>query len=114
MTTSRVYADLKPVYCPSTLAERWLCSDEKIRQMCRNGEIKALRFGKLIRIPASEVARLECLDTLSQNTEGDTPSAFETERAAFESRLARQTGASPNLGLVKSGQSLQPQQATEF
>lgn len=49
----------KRPYSPETLAERWGCSAEKIRQMCRRGEIESFKLGKLIRIPAAEVERIE-------------------------------------------------------
>lgn len=46
-------------YSVASLAERWTCSQGLIRSMIRRGEIRVLRFGNLIRIPASEVERLE-------------------------------------------------------
>lgn len=88
-------------YSPETLASRWGCSSEKVRQMCRAGELSAFRLGKLIRIPANEVERIECQNTDSSNTGGNTASPMEIP--AVELRLARMTGAGPNLSLVKSG-----------
>jgi hypothetical protein len=69
--------------------------------MCRRGELSYFRLGKLIRIPANEVERLECLNTGSCGTEDN--SASPTELPAVELRLARMTGDGPNLSLVKSG-----------
>lgn len=88
-------------YSPETLADRWGCSSEKIRQMCRRGELPYFRLGKLIRIPANEVERVECLTGGSSSTEANTASL--TEVPAVELRLARMIGGGPNLSLVKSG-----------
>jgi excisionase family DNA binding protein len=88
-------------FSPETLADRWGCSSEKIRQMCRGGELSSFRLGKLIRIPASEVDRIECQITDSSNTEGSSASLMELP--ADELRLARMTGDGPRLSLVKSG-----------
>ena len=93
-------------FSPETLAERWGCSAEKVRRMYHSGEIAAFRLGKLIRIPADEVDRIEC--QASQNTPSSdiAESSFSPIRErpdGFESRLARQTGASQRLALVKSG-----------
>lgn len=46
-------------YSPQTLAERWSCSAQKVRAMCRSGELASFTYGKLIRISAAEVARFE-------------------------------------------------------
>lgn len=91
---------MKP-YSPQTLAERWACSPEKIRQMCRSGDLASFTLGKLIRIPAVEVERIECQNTASSSTEGS--GASPTEPLAVELRLARMIGAGPSLSLVKSG-----------
>lgn len=91
-------------YSPETLAERWGCSSEKVRIMCRNGEIASFRLGKLIRIPATEVELYECQNTPSQNTEENSPSPIETQatnRAEF--RLVRTIGAGPKLSPVNFG-----------
>lgn len=69
--------------------------------MCRQGELAAFRLGKLIRIPANEVERIECQNTDSSNIEDNTASPMELP--AVELRLARMTGGGPSLSLVKSG-----------
>lgn len=89
-------------YSPETLADRWGCSSEKVRQMCRAGELAAFRLGKLIRIPANEVERIECQNTDSSSTEDNTASPMEIP--AVELRLARMIGDGPKLSLVKSGE----------
>lgn len=46
-------------YRVATLAERWDCSTGKVRALIRSGELPALRFGKLIRIPIAAVEAYE-------------------------------------------------------
>ena len=88
--------DQRP-FTPETLAIRWSCSAEKVRQMLNRGELAGFRLGKLIRIPAVEVERFECqalhpvLHTISLNIEESSPSQLDAERTAAESRLARMT-----------------------
>lgn len=91
---SRVPSD-RP-FTPETLAERWSCSAEKVRQMIHRGELAGFRLGKLFRIPAVEVERYECAfqlvqNTNSLNTEENSPSPSAAELVAVESRLARLT-----------------------
>ena len=88
-------------FSPQTLADRWGCSPEKIRQMCRRGELSWFPLGKLIRIPANEVERIECQNTDSSGTAGN--GASPTENLADEFRLERMIGEGPKLSLVKSG-----------
>jgi excisionase family DNA binding protein len=88
-------------FSPETLAARWGCSSETIRAMCRRGELGSFRLGKLIRIPANEVERVECQSGDWSSTEGNTASP--TELPAAELRLARMIGDGPKLSLVKYG-----------
>lgn len=91
-------------YSPETLADRWGCSAEKVRLMCRDGEIASFRLGKLIRIPATEVERVECLNIASSNIEENSASPTLTRNeAAFASRLARTTAESPKREPAKFG-----------
>lgn len=91
-------------YSPETLAAHWGCSAEKIRIMCKRGELGSFRLGKLIRIPAAEVERYECQITGSSDTEESSASPTQmTSEDAFASRLARMTGGSRRLALVTSG-----------
>lgn len=83
-------------FTPETLAERWSCSAEKVRQMIHCGELAGFRLGKLFRIPAVEVEKYECalqpVPNMSLlNTEESSPSLSVEERIAVESRLARLT-----------------------
>lgn len=98
-------------YSPETLGERWGCSAEKVRLMCRSGELVSFRLGKLIRVPATEVERYECQNTPSPSTEENGPSHSERENGAFASRLVRQTVGLPKLAPVNSGPPEMPHQA---
>ena len=92
-------------FSPETLAERWGCSSEKVRRMYHDGELAGFRLGKLIRIPANEVERVECQKpTASENTEESSASSTLTRsEVALESRLERLTGGRQRLSLVTSG-----------
>ena len=80
---------MKP-YSPKTLAERWSCSSEHIRRMYHDGELSSIRLGKLIRIPATEVERIECGG--SSSTEESIASPIPTrQEVALGPRLARLT-----------------------
>jgi excisionase family DNA binding protein len=90
-------------FSPETLADRWGCSSETVRQMCRRGDLSYFRLGKLIRIPANEVERIECQNTDSLGIEDN--GASPTEIPASELRLARLSPieGGPKLSLVRSG-----------
>lgn len=102
-------------YSPETLGERWGCSAEKVRRMYHDGEIAAFRLGKLIRIPAAEVERIECqMTTASSSTAENTSSPGATRNAdGFDVRLARLTEGSRKLALVKSGRPSTSRPASE-
>jgi excisionase family DNA binding protein len=88
-------------FSPETLAERWGCSAEKVRQMFHQGELAGFRLGKLIRIPANEVERFEAacsqetMNINSSNIAENTPSRSERDRLAVASRLGRLTLVTP-------------------
>jgi excisionase family DNA binding protein len=88
-------------FSPETLAERWGCSAEKVRQMFHRGEVAGFRLGKLIRIPAHEVERFEAacsqtqVNTNSSNTGENTPSRSAGDRLVVASRLGRLTMVTP-------------------
>lgn len=106
-------AEFRKPFSPQTLAQRWDCSAEKIRRMYRDGILPGFQLGKLVRIPAAAVERFECQTTESSSIAESSPSPSTTSEAAFASRLARMTGGSPNLALVKSGDSEPQPQASE-
>jgi excisionase family DNA binding protein len=88
-------------FSPETLAERWGCSAEKIRQMFHQGELAGFRLGKLIRIPANEVERFEAactqspVNTNSFATVGNTLSQSARDQLVVASRLGRLTMVTP-------------------
>lgn len=88
-------------YSPQTLAKHWGCSAEKIRIMCRDGELACFTLGKLIRIPASEVGRVECGDLPDIEENGPSLGMKADER--FVSRLVRQTEGLRNLAPLNFG-----------
>lgn len=93
-------------FTPQSLAARWDCSAEKIRAMVRAGDLRAARLGpKLIRIPVSEVERIECQTTASPCTAANSPShgTNQGESIRDESRLARLIADRPNLSPVRYG-----------
>jgi excisionase family DNA binding protein len=53
-------ADQRPCYTVQQLAERWHCHRSHVYRMIDRGEILPFRIGGLVRIPASEVERIEC------------------------------------------------------
>ena len=63
----------KPFTVPA-LAARWGCSEGLIRKMIERGELSSFRLGVLIRVPASEVAKIEC-PTASNDSEADLQSS---------------------------------------
>jgi excisionase family DNA binding protein len=67
----------RPFTVPS-LAERWGCSTGLVRKMIDRGQLRSFRIGALIRIPADEVERVECLTTPSSDSEVHMPSSGET------------------------------------
>lgn len=59
-------------YTPDTLAERWHCSAETIRQMCLRGELRHFRVGRMLRIPADAVEEHECANIGSDGSRADS------------------------------------------
>ncbi|TMV81705.1 helix-turn-helix domain-containing protein [Thioclava sp. BHET1] len=53
-------------YTPDTLASRWECSAETVRQLVRSKQLSGFRIGRMIRIPVSAVEEFEqCASTRS-------------------------------------------------
>lgn len=68
-------------YTVASLADAWGCSEGVIRKLVRGGELGCFRLGTLIRIPVEEVARFECQNTRSSDSEAATQSSIETPPA---------------------------------
>lgn len=47
------------VYAPSELAKSWNCCPNTIRKAIMDGDLRAFRVGKLMRIPAENVLEFE-------------------------------------------------------
>ncbi|MHA6687022.1 helix-turn-helix domain-containing protein [Mesorhizobium sp. A556] len=47
-------------FTPETLAARWQCSAQHIRDLVAKGELPSFRVGRLIRISVESVQELEC------------------------------------------------------
>ncbi|MFD0909918.1 excisionase family DNA-binding protein [Ruegeria arenilitoris] len=53
-------------YTPESLAKRWDCSAETVRQLCKSGRLSSFRIGRLFRIPSQAVEEFEqCRNTQS-------------------------------------------------
>ena len=50
-------------FTPDSLAARWQCSAETIRQMVHRGQLPGFRVGRMLRIPAQAVEDMECRNT---------------------------------------------------
>jgi excisionase family DNA binding protein len=91
-----------PPFSVETLAARWGVSGKSIRHMIQRGEISAFRLGgKLLRIPASEVARVEnggigqCQNSSSSASTESSSSCGTTSKAGdIAARSARLIGKS--------------------
>ena len=58
-------------FTPETLAQRWDCSPEHVRALCKTGRLDHFRVGRsLFRIPVAAVAAFEAA---SNATAGDRP-----------------------------------------
>jgi excisionase family DNA binding protein len=50
-------------YTPDTLAERWACSGETVRQLVKRGALRGFRVGRMIRITRDAVEEYERCQT---------------------------------------------------
>lgn len=59
----------KPVvFTPATLAKRWDCSEQHVRNLINRGELPSFRLGgKLLRIRGEDVEAFECQNGASQD-----------------------------------------------
>lgn len=91
----------------ASLADRWECSEGAIRARIRNGELQTFRIGTLIRIPVSEVERIECQTTRSSASEMDGPSSGVTRMEnAGATPLQRPIGLERKQRPVSGGSSV--------
>lgn len=78
------------------LATRWGCSQRHIYKMIEEGALHSFRLGKLIRIAADEVLRVERCG--SSSTEGNTMQSGERAGKLSASRFEPVIGPLPNGG----------------
>lgn len=111
MTAQPQHTEGRPFTVPA-LAERWECSEGLIRKMIASGELFSFRIGVLIRIPLSEVERVECQSRTASNDSGeDMPSSGTTaelgDAAGSTPRIGRarkpRPGSSGSTGIVHHG-----------
>jgi excisionase family DNA binding protein len=85
-------------YTVASLAEAWQCSEGVIRKAIVDGRLGCFRLGTLIRIPAEEVARFECQNTPSNDSEADGPSSMPTRTGNVSAAASmRPIGLGPRL-----------------
>lgn len=61
-------------FTPESLADRWGCSSETVRQLLRSGRLRGFRVGRMFRIPAAAVEEYECGNTESDGSRGASSS----------------------------------------
>lgn len=81
-------------FSTKTLAERWTCSPQHIRDLIASEKLRAFRIGSLLRISYAEVLRIESCDL--EFTEANTVSTGEKKAVRFENRFEQATRPWPN------------------
>ncbi|WP_182421993.1 helix-turn-helix domain-containing protein [Aureimonas sp. ME7] len=80
------------VFTPRTLAARWECSEQHIRNMLDRGELPAFRLGgKLLRIRGDDVEAFECKNGASADTAGSSSSSANSTESELDDRSALTT-----------------------
>lgn len=79
-------------FTPDQLAERWSCTANTIRAMCKRNELDHMRVGKLYRIPARVVEEMERCDTVSSSSEENTPLPGQKAAQRFDGHLEQIIG----------------------
>lgn len=72
-------------FSADTLAERWGCSAESVRQLARQGAIRYFRIGKMYRFPKSAVEEFECQTSTSDASGAASASTGTMPRQESES-----------------------------
>lgn len=76
-----------------TLAVRWGCSGETVRQMCASGRLPAFRVGRMWRIPAAAVEEYECGTIGSDGSRDGSSSHGQTTPAPADVFVLRPTAS---------------------
>ena len=74
-------------YTAASLAERWGCSVNHIRDLIRDGKLQCFRVGRLIRIRRDEVERFECGSSYTGES-GAPSNPHPMERGGYPSERA--------------------------
>jgi excisionase family DNA binding protein len=112
MTDEALYVDdseiigMRRPFSVKTLAERWECSESHIRKAIAAGELRAFGIGgKLVRIAAEEVARIEggaCRTSGSGGTAASLPHAGTKVASDSAAHLVRLINRPQKLSLSSS------------
>ncbi len=62
------YGSQRP-YTPNSLADRWGCSAQTVRNLISEGRLRAFRVGRLFRIKPEAVEEYECRTSQLENCE---------------------------------------------
>lgn len=90
-------------FTPTTLAERWQCSERHVYNMIERGELPSFRLGgKLLRIRAEDVEAIECQAGGSQGSTANTASPGTTTPGSaavidLEHQMQKRRPAAPRL-----------------
>lgn len=93
------------IYTPTTLADRWHCSERHIRNMIASGELPSFRLaGKLLRIRGEDVERFECQNGNSPALEANSASLGRIQAASadvidLEHPIRKRRIAAPRLDM---------------
>lgn len=88
------------------LAARWACHRSHIARMVDRGKIRAFRVGTLIRIPISEVERIEC-QTSQDNHPSPSSDSDKAGQLSGETKPAS-AGVTSSTRPIGLGQRLKP------
>jgi excisionase family DNA binding protein len=88
-------------FTAETLAERWNCSAQHVRDLVATGQLAAFRVGRLIRIPAAVVREFEC-----PNLESSSTGAHGTQYGAARAAAPRDVRSVPKIVMKPNGASL--------
>ncbi|NOE24826.1 excisionase family DNA-binding protein [Ruegeria sp. HKCCD6157] len=104
---------MSPPYTPKTLADRWNCSSETVRQLCKSGQLECFRVGRQFRIPAHKVEEFEqCRNTtLAVSTAASSLSGMRRMDADAGIVLTRKPSNAPRRKPVTSSSPRQLERA---
>lgn len=78
---------------PEQVAERWECSAETVRQMCKRNDLPHFRVGRMIRLRPEHVEAYECGNIESDgSTDASSSLGTKTESAAGSGLTPQQRG----------------------